>query len=103
MLTLGALSSFSIGLGDEKLSLIFTYISVKPQTEQVCRNIGERKRDQEKMKHWDRAEGAKWTHSKTIKSCMETRETNAKIDNGDGEGKGKKIPTFQRMHMPGRW
>lgn len=38
---------FSIGLWDKKPSLIFTYISGKPQREQVCRNTGG-KRDQKK-------------------------------------------------------
>lgn len=56
----------------------------------------------EQREHWGRPERAKWTHCETIKSCMETREANAKTEK-DGEERENKTPTFQGMIMPGRW
>lgn len=38
-----------------------------------------------KMEHLDRPERAKWMHSETIRSCVETREANAKTEKGEEE------------------
>lgn len=57
----------------------------------------------EKMEHWDRAERAKWTHSRTRKPRTKTKEANAKTEMRKGNTGKKKIPTFQEMHMPSKW
>lgn len=84
MLTLRAPSGFPTGLWDGKLSLLFTDMQWGA-TEKTNRQKYKRERDQKKTEHWDRPESAKWTHSETIKSCVETREANTKTEKGEEE------------------
>ena len=68
---------------DGKLSPVFTYMYW--ETAEGTNGQKYRGNRSEKMEHRDRPERAKWTHSETIRSCVETREANAKTEKGEEE------------------